>query len=72
MTNRMNPALSKEVGLDPRPTGWPTSLAIVNRATPKQLLTWHRFLPVAEDDLQRALIDRIIFRLFKEDVNVTE
>jgi hypothetical protein len=56
--------LSKKVGWFPRPVHWPYDLKEVDAASDEQLLEWYRFLPSPVDEKERALINRIIERLF--------
>jgi len=58
--------LSRKVGWYPRPVAWPYNMAEVESASEEQLLEWYRFLPSAEDENQKTMINRIIERLFTE------
>ncbi len=65
--SRMTPALSKAVGLDPRPVSYPT-LAAVETATDYQLLEWHRFLPSPTDEAGAEVVRVIMNTLFGSDL----
>ena len=58
--------ISKNVGWFPRQVSWPYDTRELEAASDEQLLEWYRFLPSAENEVQRAMISRIIEKLFSE------
>lgn len=56
---KITPGLSKTVGWNPRLVAWPKGLQEIEAATDYQLLEWRRFLPPAETEVQRAMIEAI-------------
>ena len=58
--------ISKKVGWFPRQVSWPYDFRELEAASDEQLLEWYRFLPSAENEQQKAMISRIIEKLFTE------
>jgi hypothetical protein len=68
MGPRFTPEESKYIGWEARKMKWPTLEEVINCNDRIQLLTWHRHLPIAENDEQVKVISALVnHKVFKEN-----